>query len=119
MITNFLENLQNSINTGFIDSEIESFENLQPKILINDKTAEKKILSSIIDNLLHCKEFTFTVAFLTSGGVKSLHNTFKDLEDRNIKGNIIISDYSTFTQPEAMRKLCKFQKIRLNILKFT
>lgn len=117
MTTNFLVNLQNSINTGFINSEIESFKNLQPKILINDKTAEKKVLSSIIENLLQCNEFTFTVAFLTSGGVKSLHNTFKDLEERNIKGNIIISDYSTFTQPEAMRKLCKFKNIKTYFLR--
>ena len=41
-MTNFLENLQNSINTGFINSEIESFENLQPKILMNDRAAKKR-----------------------------------------------------------------------------
>ena len=117
MMTNFLENLQNSINTGFINSEIESFENLQPKILMNDRAAEKKILSSIIDNLLDCEEFTFSVAFLTSGGVKSLHNTFKDLEEKNVFGNVIISDYSNFTQPEAMRKLCKFKNIKTYFLR--
>tara|TARA_B100000676_G_C17914723_1_gene752026 strand:+ start:551 stop:895 length:345 start_codon:yes stop_codon:yes gene_type:complete len=78
-MSDFLSNLQNSLITGFISHDFKSYENLQPKILINNKDSEKKILSSIIDNLMSCDEFSFAVAFLTSGGVQSLHNTFKDL----------------------------------------
>ena len=58
--------------------------NLHPKILINDKGVGKKILGNIIDNLLECEEFTFCVAFLTNGGVQSLHNTFKELEEKKV-----------------------------------
>ena len=66
IMTNFLENLQQSLFTGFIDKNSKSLENLQPKILINDKLLEKKILSSIIDNLIECESFTFSVALLLS-----------------------------------------------------
>ena len=116
-MSDFLSNLQNSLITGFISHDFKSYENLQPKILINNKDSEKKILSSVIDNLMSCDEFSFAVAFLTSGGVQSLHNTFKDLEERNVKGTIIISDYQTFTQPEGMRKLNKFKNIKTFFLR--
>ena len=116
-MTNFLENLQQSLFTGFIDKNSQSFENLQPKILINDKNLEKKILSSIIDNLIECESFTFSVAFLTSSGVVSLNNTFRELEEKNINGKIIISDYANFTQPEGLRKLLKFKNIKSYFLR--
>ena len=95
-MTDFVNNLKSALLSGFINEKIEAYENLKPKILINDKSKEKKVLSSVIDNLLDCEEFSFAVAFLTSGGVASLHTTFKLLEEKNIKGNIIISDYLNF-----------------------
>ena len=108
-MTDFLENLQNSLITGFINNDFDSLQKLQPKILVNDKTSQKKILSNITENLHMCDEFTFAVAFVTSSGVMCLHNAFKELEEKNVKGNIIISDYTNFTQPEGLRKLLRFK----------
>ena len=111
-MTDFLENLQNSLITGFINNDFDSLQKLQPKILVNDKTSQKKILSNITENLHMCDEFTFAVAFVTSSGVMCLHNAFKELEEKNVKGNIIISDYTNFTQPEGLRKLLRFKNIK-------
>ena len=116
-MTDFVNNLKSALLSGFINEEIEAYESLKPKILINDKSKEKKVLGSIIDNLLDCEEFSFAVAFLTSGGVASLHTTFKLLEEKNIKGNIIISDYLNFSNPEGMRKIIKFKNIRTYFLR--
>ena len=47
-------------------------------------------------------------AFVTSSGVMCPYIAFKELEEeKNVKGNIIISDYTNFTQPEGLRKLLK------------
>ena len=86
-----------------------------PKILLNDKVAGKKVLSSIINELNGCNEFWFSVAFVTAGGVASLKNTLEEIANRNIKGKILVSQYLNFTQPEALKQLLKFKNIELRI----
>lgn len=107
--------LINGLQTGFVDKQIVSQNDLVPKILLNDKIEGKKVLSSIINELNTCNEFWFSVAFVTSGGVASLINTLEEISNRNIKGKILVSQYLNFTQPEALRQLLKFKNIDLRI----
>ena len=107
--------LINGLQTGFVDKLIVSQNDFVPKILLNDKVAGKKVLSSIINELNGCNEFWFSVAFVTSGGVASLKNTLEEIANRNIKGKILVSQYLNFTQPEALRQLLKFKNIELRI----
>lgn len=112
---NLQQALTQSLQTGFIDRHIQSDKNLVPQYLINDKQAGKKILSTIDRELRRCDEFWFSVAFITTSGVASLMNTFIELEQRNIKGKILASQYQNFTQPEALRRLLQFSNIELKI----
>lgn len=107
--------LINGLQTGFVDKQIVSQNDFVPKILLNDKIAGKKVLSSIINELNGCNEFWFSVAFVTAGGVASLKNTLEEISNRNIKGKILVSQYLNFTQPEALRQLLKFKNIELRI----
>ncbi len=107
--------LINGLQTGFVDKQIVSQNDFVPKILLNDKVAGKKVLSSIINELNGCNEFWFSVAFVTAGGVASLKNTLEEIANRNIKGKILVSQYLNFTQPEALKQLLKFKNIELRI----
>ena len=105
----------NNIKAGFIEKSIDSSGEYIPRLLTNERSAGIKVLSSIIAELNSCEEFWFSVAFLTNGGLQSLLNTFKELQNQKIKGKILVSQYLNFTQPEALKRLLKFKNIELRI----
>ena len=107
--------LSDSIQTGFINQLIQSNKEYRPELLTNDPVQNKKVLTSIIKELEQCDEFWFSVAFITTGGIATIINTLIELRDRNIKGNILASQYLNFTQPEALKRLKQFSNIDLRI----
>jgi len=111
-----LEQLKNGIMTGFIDRTASSLEEYQPKLLVNDYGAGKKVLTSIIGELTKCEEFFFSVAFVTNSGVATLINTLQELEAAGIHGKIIASQYQNFTEPRALTRLSKLNNIDLRIV---
>lgn len=111
----FNDNFKESIKTGFIDKSIDSDLLYQPELLVNRKIPRKKVLSTIIKELENCKNYYISVAFVTTSGVAALINTFQKLENKGIKGKILVSQYLNFTQPEALKKLCQFKNIELKI----
>ena len=90
-------------------------ESLQPHLVLNNFSAGEKTLSTIISNLEKCESFWFSVAFLSKSGVAVLQNTLEKLEQKNIKGKILVSQYLNFTQPEALKTLLKFKNINIRI----
>ncbi|MDG5490767.1 DUF3427 domain-containing protein [Psychroserpens sp. SPM9] len=112
----FNDNFRDSLLTGFIDKTLESDVLYQPELLINRKIPRKKVLSTIIKELETCESFYISVAFVTTGGVATLINTFKNLDEKGIKGKILVSQYLNFTQPEALRRLSQFKNIELKII---
>jgi len=110
-----LDELSKSLKTGFVDKESISDKLYQPTLLVNKKNPPQKVLSTILDELRYCDEFYISVAFVTTGGIASLINTFKELENKGVKGKVVVSQYLNFTQPEALRKLLKFTNIELRI----
>lgn len=111
-----LSNLSESLQTGFIDQLIKSNKEYRPELLVNDKALGKKVLTTIERELKQCDEFWFSVAFVTASGFATLANTLKELEERNIKGKILVSQYLNFTQPEALKKLMQLKNIELKIV---
>jgi len=108
--------LEKSLRTGFIDRLIHSNKDYRPQLLLNDKSEGKKVLTSIINELQRCEGFWFSVAFVTTSGVASLINTLVELEDKGVKGKILVSQYLNFTQPEALKRLQQFKAIELKIV---
>ncbi len=110
-----IDKFQDSLHTGFIDKSFNSEVLYQPKLLVNKKKPKTKILSTILQELQNCSEFFISVAFVTTGGVATIINTLKELENKGVKGKILVSQYLNFTQPEALKKLLRFQNIELRI----
>ena len=104
-----------SLLTGFVDKTILSNVDYHPELLVNKRNPPKKILSTILHELENCTEFYFSVAFVTTSGVATIINKLKELENRSIKGKILVSQYLNFTQPEALKRLAQFKNIELRI----
>lgn len=116
MSDGFINQFKESLHTGFIDKVFQSEVLYQPKLLVNKKKPKTKVLSTILHELQSCNEFYISVAFVTTSGVATLINTLKQLEEQGIKGKILVSQYLNFTQPEALKKLLRFENIDLRIL---
>jgi len=104
-----------SLQTGYVDKTISSDLDYQPELLVNQKNPPKKVLSSILHELENCNEFYISVAFVTTSGVATIINKLKELESREIKGQILVSQYLNFTQPEALKRIAQFKNINLRI----
>lgn len=115
-MTWFKSALTESLKTGFIDQVIASNKDYRPQLLVNDKVAGKKVLTTIERELKRCDEFWFSVAFVTTSGLATLMNTLLELEEKGIKGKILASQYLNFTQPEALRRIMQFKNIELRIV---
>lgn len=104
------------LQAGFIDFNIETDERFLPKILTNNQNQKVKVLANLLLELEHCDEFFFSVAFVTNSGIACLIDTLKELENKNIKGKILASQYQNFTEPRALRRLLNFPNIELKII---
>jgi superfamily II DNA or RNA helicase len=107
--------IKNAVTTGFVDDQFNSFSDYRPVILTNDKILNETVLTTILDELRSCESYFLSVAFITSSGIGKLLGTLKDLNEKGIKGKILVSDYLHFTEPESLRKLLKFENIELKI----
>ena len=104
-----------SLQTGYVDKNILSNIAYQPELLVNQKNPPKKVLSSILHELENCNQFYISVAFVTTSGVATIINKLQELEKREIKGKVLVSQYLNFTQPEALKRLSQFKNIDLRI----
>ena len=109
------QNIQNGLNTAFLDKSIASNIMYRPQFISNDCKNGRKVLSTIEDELLHCDSFSISVAFITMGGITSLLQTLRILEDKGIPGKILTTDYLAFSDPKALDKLATFSNIELKM----
>lgn len=104
------------LQAGFIDFTTETDERFLPKILTNNEQQQIRILENLLFELENCDEFFFSVAFITNSGVACLVDTLKKLQNKNIKGKILASQYQNFTEPRALKRLLAFPNIELKII---
>ncbi|MGL4990831.1 MAG: DEAD/DEAH box helicase [Sarcina sp.] len=105
-------------------SQIEK-EKIEFKEIINDKYLidNKLLINSQRGNLLtelkkclnECKSFYFSVAFINFSGLQLLLDSFKETDEKGIKGKILTSTYLNFTQPKALEHIKTFENIDLKI----
>lgn len=115
MSDTFNEVFKKSLYTGFIDKDIESDTVHRPQLLTNKIIPKEKVLSTLLQEFDSCNEFFISVAFVTASGVTVLLNSLISLEKRGVKGKVLVSQYLNFTQPEALKKLRRFNNIELKI----
>lgn len=115
MIEGKLTELQNGLNTAFIDSAMNCNLAYKPQFIYNDNKNGQKVFSAIEDELLKCDEFAISVAFITRGGITPLLQTLQELEKRGIPGRILTTDYLCFSDPTALDTLASLTNIELRM----
>ena len=84
-------------------------------LVVNKPKLEKKVLTTIKRRLRDCKGYDISVAFITTSGVACIIEQLKNHEESGFSGRILTSTYLNFTQPEALRRLLKFDHLELRI----
>lgn len=107
--------LQTAYQTAYLDHTINSNLAYRPEFISNNYKLGKKVLVSIEEELQRCEEFCISVAFITKSGITPLLQTLKELEQKNIPGEILTTNYLMFSEPEALEKLAKLKNIELKM----
>ena len=109
------ENLHTGFETAYINSRIPSNLAYKPQFVSNNHQEGKKVISSIEDELLACDKFQISVAFITMSGITPLLQTLKELEQKDIPGEILTTNYLNFSEPRALKKLQELKNITLKM----
>ena len=96
--------LKQGLSTAFINQNISSNLAYKPQFVSNNYKEGRKVISSIEDELLACDGFQISVAFITMSGITPLLQTLKEMEKKNIKGQILTTNYLNFSEPRALKK---------------
>lgn len=114
-----LEGLEKQIVLGEEVFDLDSKSIIDEKYIIKNKlivnSQRGNLLKELKISLNECKSFYFSVAFINFSGLQLLLDSFKDLEDKGVKGKIITSTYLNFTEPKALDKIRNFENIDLKI----
>lgn len=107
--------IHKGLQKAYIDNAVNSNLAYSPQFITNDYKRGVKILTHIENQLMHCDEFSISVAFINRSGFVELAETLKELERRGIRGRILTTDYLCFSEPYALDKLASLTNIQLKI----
>ncbi len=110
-----LEELKKGFETAYIDGNVVSSDAYKPRFVFNNIDKGEKVISSVEEELLHCDEFEISVAFITMGGITPLLQTLKELEQKHIPGKILTTNYLSFSEPKALKKLNELTNIEIKM----
>ena len=111
----YLEEMSQGMRTAFIDSTISSNLAFRPQFVSNNYHEGRKVLSFIEDELHSCDSFKISVAFITMSGIAPLLETLYELEQAGIPGEILTTNYLSFSEPKALRLLHERRNITLKM----
>ena len=110
-----IDELRLGFETADINGSAASNSLYRPQFVSNNHKEGKKVLSSVEDELLKCDRFQISVAFITMSGITPLLQTLKELENKNIPGEILTTNYLNFSEPGALKKLNDLSNITLKM----
>ena len=110
-----VDELRLGFETAYINGSVASNSLYRPQFVSNNHKEGKKVLSSVEDELLKCDRFQISVAFITMSGITPLLQTLKELENKNIPGEILTTNYLNFSEPVALKKLNDLSNITLKM----
>ncbi len=110
-----IDEIRQGFETAYIDGSVVSNLAYRPQFVSNNHKEGKKVLSSIEDALLSCDQFQISVAFITMSGITPLLQTLKELEKRNVPGQILTTNYLNFSEPRALKKLNELSNVTLKM----
>lgn len=93
------------IEFGYVSDSASGLGLYSPKLVPyqNGRTVEH----AIVEELIRCRSFTFSVAFISAGAIAQLKQHFRDFAG---SGRIITSDYLAFNQPRAFEELLNLKE---------
>lgn len=109
------EEIRQGQETAYIDSSVSSNLSYRPQFISNDYHEGRKVLSSIEEELRTCDSFKISVAFITMSGLASLRGTLYELEQAGIPGEILTTNYLSFSEPAALRFLHERRNITIKM----
>lgn len=109
------QELQQSLASALIDNKINSLPDLQPQIIYNDYNSGSNLLVELLQELQTCKRFYFAIAFITQSGLICLKECLKCLQEKNITGDILTTDYLYFNHPKALQELQQYPNLNIRI----
>lgn len=105
------QKIKNAILNSFLDKNtFEQNDEYAAKLIANTK--DETMYNRILDEVQHCKSFTFAVAFIESGILNSLKTVLKDL---NVQVRILTSTYLYFNKPQMFRGLLKLPNVEIRV----
>lgn len=115
MSENSTDKMKRGFESAFIDGSLAADVSFKPSFVSNNHLEGRKVIASIEDELLKCDSFQISVAFITEGGITPLLQTLKELENRGIPGKILTTDYLSFSEPKAIKKLHELTNITIKM----
>ncbi|MCL7748772.1 DEAD/DEAH box helicase [Halalkalibacter alkaliphilus] len=85
----------------------------EKKLIVNSKRGN--LLNELTKSIVECKSFYFSVAFINFSGLQLLLDSFKEADQKGIKGKVITSTYLNFTESKALKKITEFNNIDLKV----
>lgn len=110
-----INQIKNGIATAYIDGAVASNIAYKPQFVSNNHKEGKKVLSTIEEELLACDCFQISVAFITMSGIAPLLQTLKELERKEIPGQILTTNYLNFSEPKAIAVLNGLKNITIKM----
>lgn len=110
-----IDEVRLGFETAYIDGSVVSSDIYRPQFVSNNRKEGKKVLSSIEDEIMACDSFQISVAFITMSGITPLLQTLKELEKKNIRGEILTTNYLNFSEPKALKKLNELSNITIRM----
>ncbi len=100
---------------AFVDSTLDAEPSYTPQFLSNSNG--HRVLTEIQRELQDCDSMFMSVAFITKGGITPLKGTLKELEQKNIPGKVLTTDYLTFSDPEALDSLSSLKNLEIRMFR--
>lgn len=107
-----------SFKKGFINKSYETDEQVRTRFLTNDSKNNISVLETIKNELQTCDSFIFSVAFITESGLNELKSIFIDLNNKDVSGRLITSNYLSFNSPKIFEELLKIDNLDVRITDF-
>ncbi|HMM83322.1 MAG TPA: DUF3427 domain-containing protein [Terrimesophilobacter sp.] len=106
--------LGRDVGFGYLDQGLNSPKLLNPKLVLN--SAESTVLQTLRSELKRASSFTFSVAFVSAGGIALLKQALIDFVG---VGQIITSDYLGFNSPDAFAELLALRDLGIEVRRHT
>ena len=109
--------MREGFETAFINGSLAADSFYKPSFISNNPTEKRKVIATIEDELSKCESYRISVAFITDSGIEPLKSVFQMLEEREVSGEILTTDYLCFSEPKALKWLNNLKHVTLKMYK--